>query len=58
MARIYGCINIILIFNKLGSQPEDGVFDLTLISNIDEKGINLNLKTRYDKDQIYVSKNK
>lgn len=35
--------------------PEDGVNDMTVISNIDEGGINLNLKVRYSRDQIYVS---
>lgn len=34
---------------------EWGVEDLTLLSDIDENGINLNLKTRYQKDKIYVS---
>ena len=48
----YTCV---LMFT--GSCPEDGVSDLTLISNLDEKGINLNLSTRYKRDEIYVSKN-
>jgi len=33
---------------------DDGVPDLTLISNIDEQGINCNLHSRYKKDKIYV----
>lgn len=28
---------------------------MIIISDIDENGINTNLKTRYDKDEIYVS---
>lgn len=28
---------------------------MTVISDIDENGINVNLKTRYQRDQIYVS---
>lgn len=38
-----------------GCRPENGVPDLTSISNIDDKGINLNLLTRYKRDEIYVS---
>lgn len=38
-----------------GAHPEDGVSDLTLISNIDERGINLTLSTRYKRDEIYVT---
>ncbi|GIZ03079.1 hypothetical protein CEXT_101931 [Caerostris extrusa] len=38
-----------------GCLPEDGVPDMTVISDIDEKGINTNLKTRYKRDHIYVS---
>ncbi|XP_060082957.1 myosin-I heavy chain-like [Ylistrum balloti] len=37
-----------------GARPEDGVSDMTIISDIDEKGININLRTRYKKDQIYT----
>ncbi len=40
--------------NFTGAHPEDGVSDLTLISNIDERGINLTLSTRYKRDEIYV----
>ena len=35
-----------------GSQ---GVPDMTVISDIDEDGINKNLQARYSKDLIYVS---
>ena len=38
-----------------GAKPEDGVPDMTVISDIDEYGINTNLKVRYQKDRIYVS---
>ena len=38
-----------------GATPEDGVPDMTVISDIDEFGINTNLKVRYQKDLIYVS---
>lgn len=31
-----------------------GVPDMTLLSNIDEEGINLNLRARYHRDQIYT----
>ena len=34
---------------------EDGVQDLTALSNIDEHGINTNLRVRYKNDKIYVS---
>ncbi|CAG2104359.1 unnamed protein product [Medioppia subpectinata] len=37
-----------------GWRPEDGVPDLTVISNIDERGINTNLKVRYEREQIYT----
>lgn len=32
-----------------------GVPDLTAIPDIDETGINRNLKVRYERDEIYVS---
>ena len=38
-----------------GCRPEHGVPDMTVISNIDENGINRNLRVRYDRDTIYVS---
>ena len=49
------CTNLKLIF--AGSKPEDGVPDMTVISNIDERGINRNLRERYNRDSIYVSIN-
>jgi len=42
----------------MGATPDKGVPDMTLISDIDENGINRNLKVRYDRDQIYVSLSK
>lgn len=33
----------------------EGVPDMTVISDIDEDGINKNLRARYSKDLIYVS---
>ena len=38
-----------------GARPEDGVPDMTVISEIDQFGINTNLKIRYKHDRIYVS---
>lgn len=46
---------IFLFAGRLGSTPEKGVPDMTAISDIDENGINHNLKVRYSRDQIYVS---
>lgn len=40
---------------RLGSTPDKGVPDMTSISDIDEIGINHNLKVRYSRDEIYVS---
>ncbi|XP_052271099.1 unconventional myosin-VIIb-like isoform X2 [Dreissena polymorpha] len=37
-----------------GCRPSDGVPDMIVISDIDERGINENLRTRYKKDQIYT----
>ncbi|XP_059481618.1 myosin-I heavy chain isoform X3 [Neocloeon triangulifer] len=39
---------------KHGSRPEFGVPDMTMLSDIDEEGINKNLHVRYDRDQIYT----
>lgn len=39
----------------LGTSPEHGVPDMTVISDIDEAGINRNLLVRYNRDEIYVS---
>ncbi|KAH9518288.1 TRAFAC class myosin-kinesin ATPase super [Dermatophagoides farinae] len=38
----------------VGNRSMDGVPDLTLISNIDEIGINENLHVRYNRQQIYT----
>lgn len=46
---------ISLLPSFAGATPEDGVPDMTVISDIDEYGINTNLKVRYGKDLIYVS---
>jgi hypothetical protein len=43
------------LFSGLGTSPEAGVPDMTVISDIDELGINKNLLVRYGRDQIYVS---
>ncbi|XP_014662734.1 PREDICTED: unconventional myosin-VIIa-like [Priapulus caudatus] len=37
-----------------GARPEDGVPDMTVISDIDEIAINTNLKVRYQNDKIYT----
>jgi len=46
------------ISNSNGSSknrtPEEGVEDMTILSNIDVAGISTNLKVRYQKDQIYT----
>lgn len=39
----------------VGAKPSDGVPDMTVISEIDEYGINENLKVRYHQNKIYVS---
>lgn len=44
-----------IFFSVSGSSPELGVPDMTVISDIDETGINRNLQVRYGRDQIYVS---
>lgn len=44
-----------LFVHFIGARPEDGVPDMTVISEIDEFGINTNLKTRYRHNKIYVS---
>jgi len=48
-------INILYLLIVSGSRPEHGVPDMTMLSDIDEEGINRNLHVRYDRDQIYVS---
>ena len=45
----------VLLYFVIGCRPEDGVRDMIVISNIDEHGINKNLRTRYSADLIYVS---
>lgn len=37
-----------------GWKPEDGIPDLAIMSDITDHGINLNLKTRYKRDEIYT----
>lgn len=44
-----------ILLGCLGSQPNMGVPDMIAISDIDENGVNHNLKVRYQRDQIYVS---
>ncbi|XP_059621971.1 myosin-I heavy chain isoform X2 [Phlebotomus argentipes] len=39
---------------RMGSTPDKGVPDMTCISDIDENGINRNLKIRYQRDEIYT----
>ncbi|XP_043209798.1 unconventional myosin-VIIa-like [Amphibalanus amphitrite] len=42
------------VFGGHGSRPDDGVPDMTVISDIDEAGINRTLHVRYDHDRIYT----
>lgn len=44
---VQGCIGL--------TTPDKGVSDMTSIPDIDETGINRNLKVRYERDEIYVS---
>jgi len=37
-----------------GWRPEDGVPDLAMMSDITDDGINVNLRSRYQRDQIYT----
>lgn len=37
-----------------GQRPEDGVPDMTAISDIDVKGVNTNLKVRFKRSEIYT----
>lgn len=46
---------IVLFCVVAGLTPDAGLPDMTVISDINEKGINRNLKVRYDRNQIYVS---
>ncbi|XP_052123144.1 myosin-I heavy chain isoform X1 [Frankliniella occidentalis] len=41
-------------FHAMGCRPDAGVPDMTVISDIDENGINRNLQVRYGRDQIYT----
>jgi len=50
---VYKCeIHASALFS--GAKPSDGVPDMTAISEIDEYGINENLRVRYKQDKIYV----
>lgn len=44
-----------LFTGRSSSTADKGVPDMTCISDIDETGINRNLKVRYERDEIYVS---
>ena len=45
-----------LLSGRVGlTTPDKGVSDMTSIPDIDETGINRNLKVRYERDEIYVS---
>ena len=50
-------INFVVCLHGSGATPNDGVPDMTVISEIDEYGINTNLKVRYKQGRIYVSLN-
>ena len=51
---MYRWIVLYIVF-CVGAKPSDGVPDMTVISEIDEYGINENLKVRYNQNKIYVS---
>lgn len=51
MFIIYLCV----LLGRISSLPDKGIPDMTCISDIDEQGINRNLKVRYQRDEIYVS---
>lgn len=45
-----------LVTGRVGlTTPDKGVPDMTSIPEIDETGINHNLRVRYERDEIYVS---
>lgn len=46
---------LFLFAGRASSTADKGVPDMTCISDIDEIGINRNLKVRYERDEIYVS---
>ena len=55
---VAGCVHAktcIAVDLYSGATPNDGVPDMTVISEIDEYGINTNLKVRYKQGRIYVS---
>lgn len=55
--NFYKDFSISTISGRVGSTtPDKGVSDMTSIPDIDETGINRNLKVRYGRDEIYVSK--
>ena len=37
-----------------GQRAEDGVPDMTTISDIDVAGVNVNLRVRFERDEIYT----
>lgn len=47
--------NLFFYFRNMANTPDIGVADMTSIPEIDENGINSNLKLRYTNDIIYVS---
>lgn len=47
--------NLFFLFRNMTNTPDIGVADMTSIPEIDENGINSNLKLRYTNDIIYVS---
>ncbi|KAJ9596668.1 hypothetical protein L9F63_012312, partial [Diploptera punctata] len=51
MVAMYSTLTLTLYYE--GTSPEVGVPDMTVISDIDELGINKNLMVRYGRDQIY-----
>ena len=53
LTKIFALYN--LGMSMSGCRPEDGVPDMTVISDINEVGINSNLRVRYNRDQVYVS---
>lgn len=53
--RKRGAELVVLHISPAGASPKDGVPDMTIISEIDEYGINENLRVRYKKNKIYVS---
>lgn len=54
-SNLYFIFDFFPFLGHLGCSPDKDVADMTAISDIDEIGINHNLKLRYNRDQIYVS---